>query len=162
MKNEKEKVKLTKWGTLQELTIILLLVIGSLPNANSGQQERSNTRSVNISILAAGRTQNNQDTERQVPSSILQFLRSMFPGGEIQVEEASLQGTATENVQEQAGTSSGAPTAEPNVTDQGVYLSNLLQQIMPYISQHTGSQQSSVPTEEANTSTQVSMFLVHC
>ncbi|XVF47978.1 hypothetical protein PTKIN_Ptkin03bG0153300 [Pterospermum kingtungense] len=126
---------------------------GSLPNANSGQQERSNTRSVNISILAAGRTQNNQDSERQVPSSILQFLRTIFPGGEIQVEEASLQGTATESAQVQAGTSSGAPTAEPNITDQGVFLSNLLQQIMPYISQHAGSQQSSVTTEEANTST---------
>ncbi|XVE98458.1 hypothetical protein REPUB_Repub03eG0108500 [Reevesia pubescens] len=126
---------------------------GSLPNANSRQEERSNTQGVNISI-AAGRTQNNQDSERQIPSSILQFLREIFPGGEIQVEEASLQGTATDSVQQQAGTSSGAPAAEPNITDQGVFLSNLLHQIMPYISQHAGSQQSTVPTEEASTSTQ--------
>lgn len=126
---------------------------GSLPTANSRQQERSNARSVNISILAAGRTQNNQDSERQIPSSILQFLRSIFPGGEIQVEEASLQGTATDSVQEQAGTSSGAPAAEPSITDQGVFLSNLLHQIMPHVSQHAGSQLSTVPTEEANTST---------
>ncbi|XVF34504.1 hypothetical protein REPUB_Repub18cG0064300 [Reevesia pubescens] len=127
---------------------------GSLPNANSRQQERSNTRSVNISILAAGRTQNNQDSENQIPSSILQCLRAIFPGGEIQVEEASLQGTATESVQEQAGTSNGAPAAEPSITDQGVFLSNLLHQIMPYISQHAGSQQSTVPAEETKTSTQ--------
>ncbi|XP_022755237.1 uncharacterized protein LOC111303330 isoform X2 [Durio zibethinus] len=127
---------------------------GSLPNANSRQQEPSNARSVNISILAAGRTQNNQDSERQTPSSILQFLRSIFPGGEIQVEEASLQGTVTDAAQEQAGTSNGAPAAEQSITDQGVFLSNLLHQIIPYISQQTGSQQSTVPTEETNTSTQ--------
>ncbi|XVE71560.1 hypothetical protein DITRI_Ditri10aG0161100 [Diplodiscus trichospermus] len=127
---------------------------GSLPNANSRQQERSNTRSVNVSILAAGRNQNNQDSERQIPGSILQFLRSIFPGGEIQVEEASLPGTATDSVLEQAGTSSGTATAEPSITDQGVFLSNLIHQIMPFVSQHAGSQQSTVPTEEANTSTQ--------
>ncbi|XWS70781.1 hypothetical protein CRYUN_Cryun03dG0078600 [Craigia yunnanensis] len=127
---------------------------GSLPNANSGQQERSNTSSVNISVLAAGRTQSNQESERQIPSSILQFLRTIFPGGEIQVEEASLQGTATDSVQEQAGTSGGAAAAEPSISDQGVFLSNLLHQIMPYISQRVGSQPGVVPTEEANTSIQ--------
>ncbi|XP_021275844.1 large proline-rich protein bag6-B isoform X2 [Herrania umbratica] len=127
---------------------------GSLPNPNSRQQERSNTRSVSINILAAGRTQNNQDSERQIPSSVLQFLRAIFPGGEINVEEASVQGAATGSVQEQAETSSGAPAAEPSITDQGVFLSNLLHQIMPYVSEQASSQQSIVPTEEANTSTQ--------
>ncbi|KAE8674317.1 Ubiquitin-like superfamily protein, putative isoform 4 [Hibiscus syriacus] len=121
---------------------------GSLPNANSRQQDRANTRSGN-------RNQNNQEAERQIPSSILQFLRGIFPGSEIQVEEASLQGTATDTIMEQAGTSSGNVAAEQNATDEGVFLSNLLHQIMPYISQHAGSQQSAVSTEEANTSTQV-------
>ncbi|EOY31278.1 Ubiquitin-like superfamily protein, putative isoform 5 [Theobroma cacao] len=116
---------------------------GSLPNPNSRQQERSNTRSVSINILAAGRTQNNQDSERQIPSSV-QFLRAIFPGGEINVEEASVQGAATGSVQEQAGTSSGAPAAEPSITDQGVFLSNLLHQIMPYVPQQASSQQSTV------------------
>ncbi|XP_039033460.1 ubiquitin-like domain-containing protein CIP73 isoform X1 [Hibiscus syriacus] len=120
---------------------------GSLPNANSRQQDRANTRSGN-------RNQNNQEAERQIPSSILQFLRGIFPGSEIQVEEASLQGTATDTIMEQAGTSSGNVAAEQNATDEGVFLSNLLHQIMPYISQHAGSQQSAVSTEEANTSTQ--------
>ncbi|KAE8710386.1 Ubiquitin-like superfamily protein, putative isoform 4 [Hibiscus syriacus] len=125
----------------------LFLVVGELPNANSRQQERLNTRSAN-------RNQNNQEAEGQIPSSILQFLRGVFPGSEIQVEEASLQGTATDTVMEQAGTSSGNAAAEQNGTDEGVFLSNLLHQIMPYISQHAGSQQSAVSTEEANTSTQ--------
>ncbi|KAL4339601.1 hypothetical protein GQ457_08G000670 [Hibiscus cannabinus] len=120
-------------------------VVGSLPNAGSRQQEQSNTHS-------ADRTQNNQDFERTIPSSILPFLGAVFPGGEIQVEETTLPGTET--VPEQAGTSSGNTEPEPSITDEGVFLSNLLHQIMPYISQHVGSQQSAVSTEEANTSTQ--------
>ncbi|XP_052488132.1 ubiquitin-like domain-containing protein CIP73 isoform X3 [Gossypium raimondii] len=123
---------------------------GSLPNANSRQQERPNTRSVNISILAAGRTENNQDSERQSPSNVLQFLRTIFPGGEIQVEEASSQGTARDSVRGQAEASNVAPAAETSITNQGVFLSNLLHQIMPYISQHAGSQRST--PEEATTS----------
>ncbi|KAL1093853.1 hypothetical protein V6Z11_D06G057500 [Gossypium hirsutum] len=123
---------------------------GSLPNANSRQQERPNTRSVNISILAAGRTQNNQDSERQSPSNVLQFLRTIFPGGEIQVEEASSQGTARDSVRGQAEASNVAPEGETSITNQGVFLSNLLHQIMPYISQHAGSQRST--PEEATTS----------
>ncbi|MBA0868792.1 hypothetical protein Goshw_018868, partial [Gossypium schwendimanii] len=123
---------------------------GSLPNANSRQQERPNTRSVNISILAAGRSQNNQDSERQSPSNVLQFLRTIFPGGEIQVEEASSQGTARDSVRGQAEASNVAPAAETSITNQGVFLSNLLHQIMPYISQHAGSQRST--PEEATTS----------
>ncbi|OMO80350.1 putative scythe/bat3 [Corchorus olitorius] len=125
-----------------------------VPNPSSRQQERSNTRTVSINILAAGRAQNNQESERQIPSSVLQFLRAIFPGGEIHVEEASAQGAATGSVQEQAGTSSDTPAAEPSASDQGLFLSNLLHQIMPYISQHAASQQSSVPAEEPNTSTQ--------
>ncbi|KAK8597916.1 hypothetical protein V6N13_095310 [Hibiscus sabdariffa] len=124
---------------------------GSLPNGNSIQQERPNTRSVNISIIAAGRTQNNQDSERQISSSILQFLRTIYPGGEIQVEEAGSQGTTTDSSRGQAETSSGATASEPNTADQGVLLSNLLHQIMPYLSQHAGLQPSTA--EEATTST---------
>ncbi|MBA0693688.1 hypothetical protein Goari_004045, partial [Gossypium aridum] len=148
--NGKGKVKCTRRLTFQELTIKLLPAAGSLPNANSRQQERPNTRSVNISILAAGRSQNNQDSERQSPSNVLQFLRTIFPGGEIQVEEASSQGTARDSVRGQAEASNVAPAAETSITNQGVFLSNLLHQIMPYISQHAGSQRST--PEEATTS----------
>ncbi|KAB2050095.1 hypothetical protein ES319_A13G222500v1 [Gossypium barbadense] len=128
---------------------------GSLPNANSRQQDRSNTHSVNISDSSVGRTQNNQDSERQIPSNILQFLRAFFPSGEFRVEESSLQGTAAGSVPVQAGTSRSGPAAEPSITDEGLFLSNLLHQIMPYISQHAGSQQSTVPTTGGNTSSQV-------
>ncbi|KAE8678789.1 hypothetical protein F3Y22_tig00111402pilonHSYRG00254 [Hibiscus syriacus] len=132
--------------TNKKLNTKFLLIIGSLPNANSRQQERLNTHSAN-------RTQNNQESERPIPSSILQFLRALFPGGEIQVEETTLQGSATDSVLEQAGTSRGNATPEPSIND-GVFLSNLLHQIMPYISQHEGLQRSTVSTEQANTSTQ--------
>ena len=35
----------------------------------------------------------NTESERQIPSSVLQFLRTFFPGGEIHVEDSSVQGT---------------------------------------------------------------------
>ncbi|KAK9029622.1 hypothetical protein V6N11_026730 [Hibiscus sabdariffa] len=124
---------------------------GSLPNANSRQQERPDTRDANNSILESGWTQNNQDSQRQIDSSILQFPRTIYPGDEIQVEEASSQGTSTDFVSGQVETSNGAPAFEPNTADQGVFLSNLLHQIMPYITQQAGLQQSTAA--EAATST---------
>ncbi|PPD98284.1 hypothetical protein GOBAR_DD04711 [Gossypium barbadense] len=117
--NGKGKVKCTRRLTFQELTIKLLPAAGSLPNANSRQQERPNTRSV---------------------------------------EEASSQGTARDSVRGQAEASNVAPAGETSITNQGVFLSNLLHQIMPYISQHAGSQRST--PEEATTSAPVSMLLV--
>ncbi|XP_057416746.1 ubiquitin-like domain-containing protein CIP73 [Lotus japonicus] len=110
---------------------------GTLPTPNT-QQEPSSSRVVNINILSAGGPENNE-SERQVPSSVLQFLRALFPGGEIHVEDPSSQGT-TAGVTS-AATSSGAaqaPEAEPNVSEEGIFLSNLLRGIMPVISQHIG------------------------
>ncbi|KAL4298417.1 hypothetical protein GQ457_12G024410 [Hibiscus cannabinus] len=124
---------------------------GSLPNANSRQQERPDTGDANNSILESGWTQNNQDSQRQIGSSILQFPRTIYPGDEIQVEEASSQGTSTDFVSGQVETSNGAPAFDPNTADQGVFLSNLLHQIMPYITQQAGLQQSTAA--EAATST---------
>ncbi|GLU09588.1 hypothetical protein SLE2022_264400 [Rubroshorea leprosula] len=130
---------------------------GSLANPNSRQQDRSNTRTVNINIISANGsgTQNNQESERQLPSSVLQFLRTIFPGGEIHVEDPSSIGMATVSAPEHASTSSNPSAAESIVTDQGVFLSNLLHQIMPFISQHAGQPQSDLaPEPEATSSTQ--------
>ena len=109
---------------------------GSFPTPNLRQQEPSNARSVNINILSAGGTQNNPDSDRQLPSSVVQFLRTLFPGGEIHVEEASSQETARGAVPEHAGTSNGVMNAmepEPRVSDEGIFLSNMLRQIIPLI-----------------------------
>ncbi len=144
---------------------------GSVPTPNLRQQEPSNARSVNINILSAGGTQNNPDSDRQLPSSVMQFLRTLFPGGEIHVEEASSQETARGSVPEHAGTSNGVTNAmepEPRVSDEGIFLSNMLRQIIPLVSQQAGVEPDARLTEETNTSenrlpqdssTQVTMLL---
>lgn len=133
----------------------------STPNT---RQEPSNSRVVNINILAAGGPQNNQESERQIPSSVLQFLRALFPGGEIRVEDSSLQGTNVGSSSEHAATSRDAaqvPEAEPRVSEEGLFLSNVLREIMPVISQQVGSERN--PSEEQmarDLSNQVGML--HC
>ncbi|RYR76747.1 hypothetical protein Ahy_A01g001306 isoform D [Arachis hypogaea] len=108
----------------------------------------SNSRVVNINILAAGGAQNNQESERQLPNSVLQFIRTLFPGGEIHVEDLNLQGTNSGSTPEQAATARAAqaPEAEPRVSDEGRFLSNILREIIPLVSQQTGSGRN--PSEE--------------
>ncbi|KAJ1382371.1 Ubiquitin-like domain superfamily [Sesbania bispinosa] len=136
----------------------------STPNT---RQEQSNSRVVNINILAAGGSQNNQESERQIPSSVLQFLRTLFPGGEIHVEDSSLQGTTAGSTSEHATTSMGAaqaqaqaPEAEPRVSDEGIFLSNILREIMPVISQVGSEGNSSVDQMAQDSSTQTRNVLV--
>lgn len=135
------------------------VVVGSL-STPSTRPEPSNSRVVNINILAASGPQNNQETERQIPSSVLQLLRSLFPGGEIHVEDSSVQGIAAGSTSDHAATSTGAaqvPEAQPNVSEEGIFLSNMLREIMPVISQQVGSEEG-IPSEDhmaQDSSTQV-------
>ena len=127
-------------------------------------------RSVSINILSAGGMQNNLESERQVPGSVLNLLRTLFPGGEIHVDDGSSEGTAADSIPEQARTSSGvagAPETELRPSDEGIFLSNLLHQIIPVVSQQAGSESDAVPPEQANAfqrmmaqgpSTQVGLF----
>ncbi|XP_059453095.1 ubiquitin-like domain-containing protein CIP73 isoform X4 [Corylus avellana] len=130
---------------------------GSFPTPYLRQQQPSNARSGNINILSADGTQNSQESDGHLPSSVMQFLRTLFPGGEIHVEEASSEGTGRGSVSEHehVGTSGGfvnAPEAEPRASDEGIFLSNLLHQIIPLISPQAGSQPDARPTEAANAS----------
>ena len=137
------------------------VVVGSL-STPSTRQEPSSSRVVNINILAASGPQNNQESERQIPSSVLQFLRTFFPGGEIHVEDSSVQGTTAGSALDHAATSRGAapvPEAQPNVSEEGIFLSNILREIMPVISQQVGSEGN--PSEDhmaQDSSTQVCML----
>lgn len=127
---------------------------GSFPTPDL-RQEPSNARSINIDILSAGGAQNNQDSNRQLPNSVTQLLRTLFPGGEIHVEEASSQGTVRDSVPEQAGTSNdvvNASETEPRVSNEGIFLSNLLRQIIPAISQQAQSESDGRLMEETNAS----------
>lgn len=114
--------------------------------------------------MTAGAPQNNQESERQLPSSVLQFFRTLFPGGEIHLEDSSLQGTNAGSTSEHAATSRDAaqvPEAEPTVSNEGIFLSNILREIMPVISQQIASEGN--PSEDQlprDMSTEVSML--HC
>lgn len=133
-----------------------VFVAGSLPTPNSRQQETLHARSVNINILsAAGGMQSNGESDRQIPGSIMQFIRNLFPGGEIHVEDGNSEGTAAGSHPDQARTSGGVQSeqeAEPRPSDEGIFFSNLLHQIMPVISQHAGSGSDIVHPEQANAS----------
>ncbi|KAI6679216.1 hypothetical protein NL676_033097 [Syzygium grande] len=117
------------------------------------RQEPSVSRSVNINIISSGGSQTNGETERQVPGSVVQFLRSLFPGGDIRVEGSSIDGTVIGSASQDAGTSAGAmnaPESENRASDDGIFLSNLLHQIMPFISEHAVAGSNPVSGEESN------------
>ncbi|KAF8036726.1 hypothetical protein BT93_C2442 [Corymbia citriodora subsp. variegata] len=117
------------------------------------RQEPSVSRSVNINIISSGGSQTNGETERQVPGSVVQFLRSLFPGGDIRVEGSSIDGTVIGSASQDAGTSAGtmnAPESENRASDDGIFLSNLLHQIMPFISEHAGPGSNPMSGEESN------------
>ncbi|XP_050364892.1 ubiquitin-like domain-containing protein CIP73 [Argentina anserina] len=123
------------------------------PTPNIRQADPPNGRSVSISFLSSGGTQSDQESERQVPSGILNLLRALFPGGEIHVEDGSVQGVNSSTVSDQARTSSGAAVtseAEPRVSEEGFFLSNLLHQVMPIISQAATREPGLVPAEAEN------------
>lgn len=119
------------------------------------RQEPSNARNGNVNILSADGTQNNQESDGNLPNSVMQFLRTLFPGGEIHVEEASSEGTGRSSVSDQVGTSGGvvnAPEAEPRASNEGIFLSNLLHQIIPLVSSQADVEPDARPTEPANDS----------
>ncbi|KAI9192772.1 hypothetical protein LWI28_027623 [Acer negundo] len=67
----------------------------------------------------------------------------------LQVLSLSLSATP---VQDRGGVSSGPLEAEASINDEGIFLSNLLHQIMPFISQLSSAQQNNTSSEQANTS----------
>lgn len=87
----------------------------------------------------------------------MQFLRNLFPGGEIQVEDISSQGAASAAAPEPPATpvpsrvpAASSSPSEPDPSNEGVFLSHLLQQIMPIISQTQENNNSS--TDQAQNS----------
>ncbi|GAB4828195.1 hypothetical protein Ancab_035112 [Ancistrocladus abbreviatus] len=127
---------------------------GQLPALGPGHRDRMPTRTIDINIMSSGGIQNDQNAAGQIPSGVLQFLRGLFPSGEIHVESVSSQGMPGETVADH-GRPSGvaAQEEEPTVTEEGLFLSNLLQQIMPFIS--PGTEQDVVPPGEADASEHV-------
>lgn len=130
---------------------------GSLPafNLRRGPSGIHSAGSISINILSSGGSRSTQDSERQMPDSMLQFLQNLFPGSEVHVEDAVLQGTATTSNPVHVGTSNAAMAVhgtDGRATDEGMFLSNLLQQIMPVISQNLSSESNAADSAEANAS----------
>lgn len=120
--------------------------------------QASVSQTANDTSPSAGEPQNNQESGRQVPGSIYQILRSLFPGGEIHVGEESTIGVGTVSDHVELG-ATGNPSPDPREaitepTVDGIFLSNLLHQIMPVISQHVASPDSS-SANDPSTSFQV-------
>uniref|UniRef100_A0A7C9AFX6 Ubiquitin-like domain-containing protein n=1 Tax=Opuntia streptacantha TaxID=393608 RepID=A0A7C9AFX6_OPUST len=125
------------------------------PPASSGQTEPVVSRTIDINILSTGGIQNDQNPDGQMPPGVLQLLRGLFPGSEFQVESVNSQGATVGSVPEQGRSSSPtAEEAEPGPTEEGIFLSRLLQQIMPLISQDGGAEQSVESAGEAEISQQ--------
>jgi len=128
---------------------------GSLPP--NSRQEPSISRSISINILSASGSQNNLDSEQPIPSGIMQLLRTILPG-DVHMEDASSRLTTTSSVLETAEPSTATAEAEaeaeaePRATDEGIFLSNLLREIMPLISQSGGAEPNDIPPVEARSS----------
>ncbi|PKI66743.1 hypothetical protein CRG98_012938 [Punica granatum] len=108
--------------------------------------QASISRNANSNSPSAGDLQNHQESGRQVPGSIYQFLRNLFPGGEIHGEEESSIGVGTVpglRNEEISNPSRDSREPERGATGDGIFFSNLLHQIMPIISEQVAGADSS-------------------
>ncbi|THG13738.1 hypothetical protein TEA_019672 [Camellia sinensis var. sinensis] len=116
---------------------------GQQPNPDSAlPQQDIGLPGADANSYSGNGTQNGEGFSTQFQSGLDQLLRSIFPGDQIYVGDVNFQGSGTSSAAGREGTSQGAaPTQEsaPRVGDEGLFLSNLLHQIMPIISENTAS-----------------------
>ncbi|KAJ4958873.1 hypothetical protein NE237_025984 [Protea cynaroides] len=125
---------------------------GSFPISSSRPPEQSNSSN---NTLPSDGTQSGHGSSNQIPNRLDELLRTIFPGEHIHVSDISFQGMATTSATESAGTTRGAADAREGVagvhSDEGLFFSNLLRQIMPYISQ-SGAAESNASLGRGNNS----------
>ncbi|GAB2210651.1 hypothetical protein Droror1_Dr00015927 [Drosera rotundifolia] len=98
----------------------------------TGERDGIPTRTIEIDILSSRDLQHNQTADGQIASGVLQLLRGLFHD-----ENGSPPSTAAEpsSAEEHGRTESdNAQEEEPTVTEEGIFFSRMLQQIMPLIS----------------------------
>ncbi|XAR71011.1 hypothetical protein NMG60_11028083 [Bertholletia excelsa] len=108
----------------------------SEPRQDVGQPE------ANASAPSGDGVQNGQEFSAQLQSGIDQLLRSIFPREQIRISDINLPGMVTSTAASTVGSSHSAASAQetaPRAGDEGLFLSNLLRQIMPIISENTAS-----------------------
>ncbi|KAL7187332.1 hypothetical protein ACSBR1_037406 [Camellia fascicularis] len=134
---------------------------GQQPNPDSAlPQQDIGLPGADANSYSGNGTQNGEGFSTQFQSGLDQLLRSIFPGDQIYVGDVNFQGSGTSSAAGHEGTSQGAaPTQEsaPRVGDEGLFLSNLLRQIMPIISENTASGSSMAsPGDTIDRATQTS------
>ncbi|XP_028073804.1 ubiquitin-like domain-containing protein CIP73 [Camellia sinensis] len=95
-------------------------------------------------------TEIGQGFSTQIHGGLDQLPRCIFRGEHIHVGDVNFHGMGTSSAAVYAGTTQSAATtqvAAPREGDEGLFLSNLLRQIMPIISESTASG-SSIPSSE--------------
>eukprot|EP00262_Sarcandra_glabra_P014744 TRINITY_DN436_c3_g1_i1.p1 TRINITY_DN436_c3_g1~~TRINITY_DN436_c3_g1_i1.p1 ORF type:complete len:774 (-),score=168.09 TRINITY_DN436_c3_g1_i1:399-2720(-) len=107
---------------------------GSSRSPNSSWQEPLGSSSSNTQ--ANDGQQNGQESAAQMPSRFDQLLRTIFPGEEIRVSGVHFNGSGMDSAAEQMATSPNGEARETQRvgTDRGTFFSNLVRQIMPFIS----------------------------
>lgn len=115
---------------------------GLQQNPDSGSSQQTGLPGVHASARTAEETQNGQGSSSQIPSGLDQLLRTIFPvEQQIHVENTGGQETdhfsTVERSETMANASDSQETEQTIISERGVFLSNLLHQIMPLISQNT-------------------------
>lgn len=113
----------------------------------------SNAHSIDVDIFFTGGAQGTLESERQVPSNVVQFLRTLFPSGEINIEDASFQeisGSIPAHHSMASSSVANVQESESRTSDEGMFLSNIFHQIMPFTSQR--GNEPDMSSVEANAS----------
>ncbi|GMP94442.1 hypothetical protein CsSME_00043904 [Camellia sinensis var. sinensis] len=114
------------------------------------QQQNIGLPGAEGNIPSGDGTEIGQGFSTQIHGGLDQLLRSIFPGEHIHVGDVNFHGMGTSSAAVHTGTTQSAATtqvAAPREGNEGLFLSNLLRQIMPIISESTTSG-SSIPSSE--------------
>ncbi|XP_059658186.1 ubiquitin-like domain-containing protein CIP73 isoform X2 [Cornus florida] len=120
---------------------------GHLPIPDSAGQQQSG-----LPRMDGGGTQNVEGFSTQFHSGLDQFLSTIFPGEHMDVGSNNFQGMDAVSARGVGGmTQDAANTQEAasRLNDEGTFLSNVLRQIMPIISQSSATGSNNAPEEGA-------------
>ncbi|XP_019177002.1 PREDICTED: large proline-rich protein bag6-B-like isoform X2 [Ipomoea nil] len=93
----------------------------------------------------------NRSSTGEMSSRVEHFLRALFPGEQLQVENVSVHGMNTHSAAgESVATQNTAASQETGAIEDGVFLSNILRHILPIVSETTETVPNIPPTEQVD------------
>lgn len=118
--------------------------IGQPPNTEAAGQRNIRLFGVNVNRSSTG----------EMSSRVENFLRALFPGEQIQIDEsASVHGMNTNPATGENGATQNTAASQETgsiVEDEGIFLSNILRHIMPMISESIETAPNASPSEQAD------------